>query len=89
MIYTHVTKVVEAKQINNANTAYRVVCCGESCDPSRCTASAHTCEDTWHTIGVSAPDPTEQLAAIKADVATRHDLMVQWRSNLAALLAAG
>jgi hypothetical protein len=86
---THTPKIVEAKQISNSYTAYRIVCCGEACDPSRCTASAHTCEETWHTISVSAPDHAGQLAAIKADVAARHELMLEWRASQAALLAAG
>jgi hypothetical protein len=74
---THTTKVIDAKQINNENVVYTVQCCS---DPM---------EVTNHTINVAAPDHAGQLAAIKADVAARHDLMVQARAALPALLAAG
>jgi hypothetical protein len=71
----HTPKVIKSKQVNNEYVAYTVQCCS---DPL---------EVTNHTIHVAAPDHAGQLAAIKTDVAARHELMVQWRASQAALLA--
>lgn len=86
---SHDVQVIEKKQITNEFVAYRLVCCGEQCchggcrdaDHTCCTADAHTCEDSWHTVSIHRDDHESYLEERKAEVAARHDKMSAWREK--------
>jgi hypothetical protein len=72
---THTPEVLETKEINDEQVAYRIRCCGD------------VTTDSWHTISVLCPtteDPRtheQQLEERKADVATKHEAKITWRAK--------
>src|SRR5229473_7241062 len=65
---THTPEVVETKELNDEQVAYRLRCCG---DPL---------SDSWHTMmALSFPDHEGSLGEIKTQVAARHEAKIAWR----------
>jgi hypothetical protein len=73
--------VVESRQISASLVAYRIVCCGESCDAARCADGMHSCEDSWHVLGAADEEHEDKLKLRKQEIAARHEAMVQWRKK--------
>jgi hypothetical protein len=65
----HTTEIVEIKEINDTQVAYRVRCCGEPMT------------DSWHTAAVDAPNLETELQAHRDRVAALHEAKVQWRKK--------
>lgn len=89
----HSARAIEKRQISNEQVAYRIVCCGEKCCTFEeqgcrevaghicCKPSAHTCEDSWHTMSIHIEDHDSELQPIIEAVAARHQKMKAWRAK--------
>lgn len=65
----HDPGVVEVKEINDEQVAYRIRCCGEAST------------DSWHTMSVHE-DHADLLNAAKARVQKTHEAKMQWRKKM-------
>jgi hypothetical protein len=72
--------VVDVKQVNNEQVAYRIVCCGAACGDA-CTPSNHVCEDSWHTMHVAEPDHDAKIKFLMKEIASRHEQITKWRKE--------
>lgn len=66
----HDTQIVDVKEVNDEQVAYRIRCCGEEAT------------DSWHTVSVHAADHEASLEAAKQRVQKTHEAKVQWRKKM-------
>jgi len=85
----HEVTIVETKEINDEQVAYRTVCCGLQCslrggDPELgCTPDSHKCHDSWITTVAGDADHDKALEDHMAAVSDRHERKLQWKDKAA------
>lgn len=66
----HDTQIVEVKEVNDEQVAYKIRCCGEEAT------------DSWHTASVHAADHEASLEAAKQRVQKTHEAKQAWRKKM-------
>lgn len=83
----HEVIIIETKEINDEQVAYRTVCCGLQCslrggDPALgCTPDSHKCHDNWFTATVG-DDHQQALQDHMQAVADKHEKKFQWKKDV-------
>ena len=83
----HEVTIIETRELNDEQVAYRTVCCGLQCslrggDPSLgCRPDSHKCHDSWHTTTVGCADHDEKLDEHMKAVADRHEKKLRWKQS--------